>query len=125
MLHAGSTTQNFPLAVQVNGKNAADEISFQADLSHQCFTVPVVDDNVVEYDEALTVKISSTAADAGSLTIFPSTVSVNIVDDDSKCSSLVNYSLSTNNTWVTNSLATSAIWQASSSKLLLLCGSVG
>lgn len=52
--------------------------------TRQCATVPIVDDNKVEYDETLTVELLST--DGGYPTIFPSTAVIPIVDDDSKCS---------------------------------------
>lgn len=62
-----------------------NEISFEVSgLTRQCATVPIVDDNKVEYNETLTVELLST--DDGYPTIFPSTAVIAIVDDDSKCS---------------------------------------
>ena len=94
------------------------ELSFLVSgLTRQCATVPIVDDNKVEYDETLTVELLST--DGGYPTLFPSTAVIPIVDDDSKCSCervvmqvnavTLEFELSTNNVLVTYSQAIRAI----------------
>lgn len=65
-----------------------EELTFQVSgPSQQCITVPILDDNKVEYDERVTVELLN--MDDGYPTIIPSTAVITIEDDDSKCSHVV------------------------------------
>ena len=70
------------LTVRVDGAAVEPGISFPATGSpdRRCISVPIVDDRVVEYDERLTVELSSFGG--ASVTLLPSTATINITDND-------------------------------------------
>ena len=80
-VHAGEPSRDLSLTLLVNGQEF--HISFQTgELTKQCIDITIVDDSVVEYDETLSVELTS--SDEGYPTLFPSTAVISIVDDDSE-----------------------------------------
>ena len=81
-IHAGEPSRDFSVTLLVNGQELSD-LAFQTTgLTKQCTDVSIVDDSVVEYDETLTLELTS--SDEGYLTLLPSTAVINIADDDSE-----------------------------------------
>lgn len=80
-LSPGEPSQDFSLTLTVNEGEEEIDVNFTASgSSRQCVVLTIQDDNDIEYDETMTVGLSSTS----SITILPSNAIIPILDDDSE-----------------------------------------